>query len=218
MRPKILISTGGGDAGNYLNALRAAGGDGDARYLPTPRPSSYSGLLLAGGEDMDPTLFGQENRGSRGIDRARDQAELALLDAFCQAGRPVLAICRGLQVVNVWLGGGLIQDLGPELVPFHQRDGGDQLHLIRAEKGTLLHQLYGPVFPVNSSHHQGLGRLGRGLRGTAWSEDGVVESVEHKTLPLVCVQFHPERMTGALARTDTVDGGALFRVFLELCR
>ncbi len=95
MRPKILISTGGGDAGNYLNALRAAGGDGDARYLPAPRPSSYSGLLLAGGEDMDPTLFGQENRGSRGIDRARDQAELALLDAFCQAGRPVLAICRG---------------------------------------------------------------------------------------------------------------------------
>ena len=74
------------------------------------------------------------------------------------------------------------------------------------------------MFPVNSSHHQGLGRLGRGLRGTAWSEDGVVESVEHKTLPLVCVQFHPERMTGALARTDTVDGGALFRVFLELCR
>ena len=63
-----------------------------------------------------------------------------------------------------------------------------------------------------------IGRLGRGLRGTAWSEDGVVESVEHKTLPLVCVQFHPERMTGALARTDTVDGGALFRVFLELCR
>ena len=121
-------------------------------------------------------------------------------------------------MVNVWLGGALIQDLGPELVPFHQRDGGDQLHLIRAEKGTLLHQLYGPVFPVNSSHHQGLGRLGRGLRGTAWSEDGVVEAVEHETLPLVCVQFHPERMTGELARTDTVDGGALFRVFLELCR
>ena len=119
MRPKILISTGGGDAGNYLNALRTAGGDGDARYLPAPRPSSYSGLLLAGGEDMDPSLFGQENRGSRSIDRARDQAELALLDAFCQAGRPVLAICRGLQVVNVWLGGALIQDLGPELVPFH---------------------------------------------------------------------------------------------------
>lgn len=217
MRPKILISTGGGNAGNYLDAVKAAGGMGEARYLPAP-DLSYDGLLLAGGEDVDPALFGQENQGSRGIDRARDQAELALLDAFRGAGKPVLAICRGHQVVNVWLGGGLIQDLGPQLVPFHQRERGDQVHPIQAERGTLLHRLYGPVFPVNSSHHQGLGRLGRGLRAAAWAEDGVVEAVEHDALPLICVQFHPERMTGGLARMDTVDGGALFRVFLELCR
>ena len=70
---------------------------------------------------------------------------------------------------------------------------------------------------MNSRHPQGLGRLGQGLRGTAWSEDGVAEAVEHQTLPLISVQFHPERMTGALARPDTVDGGALFRVFLGLC-
>lgn len=217
MRPKILLSTGGGDASNYLNAVRAAGGVGTARYLPLP-DLSYNGLLLTGGDDMDPSLFGQEDRGSRGIDRERDRAELALLDAFCGAGKPVFAICRGHQAVNVWLGGSLIQDLGPGLVPFHQKQGGDQIHLIRAERGTLLHRLYGPVFPVNSRHHQGLGRLGRGLRATAWSEDGVAEAVEHETLPLICVQFHPERMTGPLARADTVDGGALFQVFLALCR
>lgn len=217
MRPKILISTGGGNAENYLNAMKTAGGEGEARYLPAP-DLSYDGLLLAGGADVDPALFGQENRGSRGIDRARDEAELALLDAFCGVKKPVLAICRGHQVVNLWLGGDLIQDLGRSLVPFHRREEGDQVHLIRAERGTLLHRLYGPVFPVNSSHHQGLGRLGRGLRATAWSEDGVVEAAEHDTLPLICVQFHPERMTGGLARLDTVDGGALFRVFLELCR
>ena len=212
MRPRILISTGGGDAGNYLNALESAGGVGEARYLPGP-DLSYDGLLLAGGGDVDPALFGQEDRGSRGIDRARDQAELALLDAFCGAGRPVLAVCRGHQVVNVWLGGGLIQDLGPEQSPFHQREEGDQIHPVQAGRGSLLRRLYGPVFPVNSSHHQGLGRLGRGLRETAWAEDGVVEAVEHDALPLICVQFHPERMAG----TDTVDGGALFRVFLGLC-
>lgn len=216
MRPNILISTGGGDAGNYLDALRAAGGAGEAQYLPAP-DLSYRGLLLAGGADMNPALFGQRNHGSRSIDRARDQAELALLDAFCGAGKPVLAICRGHQVVNVWLGGSLIQDLGPGVVPFHQREEGDQVHVIQAEKGSLLHRLYGPLFPVNSSHHQGLGRLGRGLRTSAWSENGVVEAAEHESLPLICVQFHPERMTGALARSDTVDGGALFQVFVDLC-
>ena len=217
MKSKILVSTGGGDAGNYLNAVKAAGGEGDARYLPAP-DLGYDGLLLAGGGDLDPALFGQEDQGSRDIDLARDRAELALLDAFCGAEKPVLAICRGHQVVNVWLRGNLAQDLGPELVPFHQKKEGDQVHPIQAEKGSLLAELYGPVFPVNSSHHQGLGRLGRGLRATAWSEDGVVEAAEHETLPLICVQFHPERMTGTLARADTVDGGELFRVFLALCR
>lgn len=217
MRPKILISTGGGNAANYLAAIEAAGGTGEARYLPAP-DLSYDGLLLTGGNDIDPSLFGQENRSSRGVDRARDEAELARLDAFLGANKPVLAICRGHQVVNVWLGGDLIQDLGPELVPFHQKEVGDQVHLIRAAEGSLLHRLYGPVFPVNSSHHQGLGRLGRGLTASAWSEGGVVEAVEHDTLPLISVQFHPERMTGALARPDTVDGGEIFRAFLELSK
>lgn len=217
MRPSILVSTGGGNAVNYLNAIWAAGGEGEARYLPAP-DLSYDGLVLAGGADMDPALFGQENTNSQGVDRARDEAELTLLDAFCGAGKPVLAICRGHQVVNVWLGGGLLQDLGPELVPFHRKEEGDQVHLVRAAEGSLLQRLYGSVFPVNSSHHQGLGRLGRGLRVTARSEGGVIEAAEHEALPLICVQFHPERMTGALARPDTVDGGEIFRAFLDLCR
>ena len=217
MRPKILLSIGGGDAANYLAAVEAAGGAGEARYLPAP-DLSYDGLILVGGDDMDPALFGQGNTASRGIDRVRDEAELALLNVFCAAGRPVLAICRGHQVVNVWLGGDLIQNLSPELVLFHQREEGDQVHPVRAAEGSLLRRLYGPVFPVNSSHHQGLGRLGRGLRVTAWSEGGVMEAVEHESLPLISVQFHPERMTGALARPDTVDGGKIFRSFLELCK
>jgi len=218
VRPNILISTGGGNAVNYLAAIEAAGGTGEARYLPAPDLCYYDGLVLAGGADMDPALFGQENRGSRGIDRARDNAELALLDAFLGAGKPVLAICRGHQVANVWLGGDLLQDLGPELVPFHREGEGDQVHLIRAEKGSLLCRLYGPVFPVNSNHHQGLGRLGRGLTATARSEGGVIEAVEHDGLPLISVQFHPERMTGALSRPDTVDGGKIFRAFVGLCQ
>ena len=217
MKPNILISTGGGDAANYIAAVEAAGGRGEARYLPWP-DQLYDGLVLAGGDDMDPALFGQTNQGSRGIDRARDDAELALLDAFLEAEKPVLAICRGHQVVNVWLGGDLIQDLDPALAPFHGGGEEDQVHPVRAGEGTLLHRLYGPVFPVNSSHHQALGRLGKGLTAAARSEGGVVEAVEHHSLPLISVQFHPERMTGEKARPDTVDGGAIFRAFLDMVR
>ena len=167
---------------------------------------------------MDPALFGQTNQGSRGIDRTRDEAELALLDAFLGAGKPVLAVCRGHQVVNVWAGGDLIQDLDPALAPFHGGGEEDRVHPVRAAEGSLLCRLYGPVFPVNSSHHQALGRLGKGLTVTARSEGGVIEAVEHETLPLISVQFHPERMTGARARPDTVDGGGVFRAFLNMVR
>ena len=212
-----MISTGGGDAANYIAAVEAAGGLAAARYLPGLAPA-FDGLLLAGGGDMDPALFGQADQGSREIDRARDRAELALLDAFLGAGKPVLAICRGHQVVNVWLGGDLIQDLDPALAPFHGGGQEDRVHPVRTGSGTLLHRLYGPALAVNSSHHQALGRLGKGLTAAAWSEGGIVEAIEHETLPLISVQFHPERMTGERARPDTVDGGAIFRAFLDMVR
>ena len=215
VKPNILISTGGGDAANYVAAVGAAGGLGSARYLPTPDPV-YDGLLLAGGYDMDPALFGQADCGSRGLDRARDRAELALLDAFLGAGKPVRAVCRGHQVVNVWLCGDLIQDLDPSLAPLHGGGDEDRVHLVQTVDGSLLRQLYGPVFLVNSSHHQALGRLGKGLTVTARSEGGIVEAVEHESLPLISVQFHPERMTGTRAPPDTVDGGAIFRAFLDM--
>ena len=217
MKPHILISTGVGNAANYVAAIEAAGGLAEARYLPGPE-LACDGLLLAGGGDIDPALFGRINQGSRGIDRARDAAELALLPAFLGAGKPVLAICRGHQVVNVWLGGDLIQDLDPVLAPFHGGGEEDRVHSVKARPGSLLHRLYGPVFPVNSWHHQALGRLGKGLSAAARSEDAVVEAVEHDSLPLISVQFHPERMTGAQARPDTVDGRAIFRAFLDMAR
>ena len=131
-----------------------------------------------------------------------------------EAGIPVLGICRGHQVVNVWAGGDLIQDLGPALGPFHQREEGDLVHLICTAPGSRLGSWYGGLFPVNSNHHQGVGRLGQGLRATAWSEGGVVEGMEHERLPLWTVQFHPERME---AGGGTVDGGVIFRRFLALC-
>lgn len=204
---KILISTGGGDPANYIAAVAAAGGEPVAAYLPQPG-EEYTGLVLAGGADMDPAFFGQADWASRGIDRARDRAELSLLDWFLERRRPVLGICRGHQVANVWAGGDLIQDLGV-LTAFHQKASGDLVHLVRAEEGTWLHSLYGSVFPVNSNHHQGVGRLGRGMAVSARSEGGVIEAMVHESLPLITTQFHPERMAG---------GGAVFVHFMALCR
>lgn len=213
---KILISTGGGDPANYIAAISAAGGDPVAAYLPRPG-EEYAGLVLTGGGDMEPSLFGQVDWASRGIDRNRDRAELALLDWFLSRGRPVLGICRGHQVANVWAGGDLIQDLGEELVSLHNGET-DLVHPVEAEEGSLLCRLYGRRFCVNSCHHQGVGRLGKGLRVTACTEGGVIEAMEHKTLPLITTQFHPERMTGENGRPDTVDGGAIFRELINMCK
>ena len=132
------------------------------------------------------------------------------LDAgFLQTvARPILGICRGLQVLNVALGGTLIQDLGDALRPFHQGER-DLWHPICTAPGSLLHRLWGSRILINSAHHQAADRLGDGLRRTAWSEGGVTEAVEHSCLPVAAVQFHPERLdrTGE----DTADGAPLFR-------
>ena len=209
---KILISIGkGADPANYVRAVERAGGIPLAMYLPEA-DLSCDGLILAGGGDMEPSLFGQENRGSDNIDPDRDRAELALLDAFVAAGKPILGICRGHQVVNVWAGGTLIQDLAAKNAA-HRRVDRDKVHWARTENGVL-RELYGVRFCVNSAHHQAVDAVGKDLEVTARSEDGVVEAMEHRTLPILTTQFHPERMTGP----DTADGGCLFRWFLNQCK
>lgn len=217
MSPRILISAGTPAAAeNYENAVRAAGGVPVVRCYP-PADTGFDGLLLCGGGDLDPLLYGQESRGSQPPDPERDRTELALVRAWLEAGKPILGICRGTQVLNVALGGTLVQDLGPDLVPFHTWDQQDKVHPIRTQEGSLLHRLYGPLCAVNSAHHQAADRPGEGLRVTARSEGGVAEGLELPGRPVLGVQFHPERMTGALRRCDTVDGGAIFQWFLDCC-
>ena len=164
-----------------------------------------------------PHLFGQENRGSLAPDPARDAAELALLRAFWPTGKPILGICRGMQLLNIFLGGTLVQDLPDHLRPFHQGQKGDAIHPILAQEGNLLHRWYGPVFPVNSHHHQVLDRIGAGLTVTARSERGCPEAAEHPGRPVLAVQFHPERMSFANRRADTVDGAEIFRWLIAQC-
>lgn len=218
MGRKLTIQVSGEPDGmaNYCAALVCLGAVPAAGYCPEP-DLRCDGLLLCGGGDLDSALFGQENQGSDPPDHRRDRAELALFQAFFQAGKPILGICRGMQVINVALGGGLIQDLPSASLPFHGRAGRDLVHPVRAEEGSLLHRLYGPVFPVNSTHHQAVGCLGSGLRAIAWAESGFAEAVDYPGRPILGVQFHPERMSFALRRADTVDGAGIFRTFLGWC-
>lgn len=214
-KPRIQLSGSNEDRSAYDHAVIQAGGVPVSGYCPTVDPSC-AGLILCGGDDMDPARFGQENRGSVDIDPRRDQAELDLTAAYLAAGKPIFGICRGHQVVNVALGGTLIQDLRPELHIIHSHEPGatyNKVHPIRTAEGSILRRFYGPLMAVNSAHHQALDLLGAGLVPTAWSESGLVEAMEHESRPILCVQFHPEQMSHNHRRPDAADGSFLFSAF-----
>lgn len=218
MAPRILVAAAKDGWENYEKALRAAGARAEGCCCPEV-DLSFDGLLLTGGGDVDPARYGQAPNGSQPPDPARDEAEFALAKAFLKAGKPILGICRGMQLLNVALGGTLIQDIGDDLRPFHAHAPGepDLAHAVQAAPGSLFEGWYGPHFAVNSWHHQALDRLGDGVIPVLRSEGGLVEAMTHVSLPVLGVQFHPERMTGDLARPDTVDGAAIFTHFLSLC-
>lgn len=200
---------------NYAAALQGVG----LEPVITLRPEEAvlcGGLVLPGGGDVDPAFYGQENHGSRDIDRELDLAQFSVLEAFLEAGKPVLGICKGCQLLNIRFGGTLIQHLA--VAETHAWNEGDRVHLCRSLPGSLMERLYGREYPVNSLHHQALGAMGAGFSVASFAPDGVVESVEHDSLPLLGVQWHPERMCFAKAREDTVDGAAVFRHFYTLLK
>ena len=185
---------------DYVRAVERAGG----RALLVP-PSedgveetlqALDGLLFSGGSDLDPDLYDQEPHDeTSGVHEQRDRAELALLEAALQRDMPVLAICRGSQVLNVARGGDLVQHL-PDVVgdEKHKHTPGSYAdHDVTVEDGTRLASLLGDRAPVKSHHHQGIGRIGEGLRIAAHAEDGTVEAVEDPGRRFaVGVLWHPE--------------------------
>ena len=216
-KPRIQVSGGQRLIENYAAAVTAAGGEPLAAYCPQT-DLTCDGLLLCGGGDIECTLYGQEDRGSQPPDRDRDQAETTLFRAFFEAGKPILGICRGMQMINIMLGGTMIQDMPASQQIFHSGPDGDRVHPARVLAGSLLDQMYGPLFHVNSHHHQAVDQLGQGLRITAWSESGVPEALELPGYPLLGVQFHPERMTCSFLRPDTADGAPIFAWLIAACQ
>lgn len=211
MTPRILISGCDESRFNYENAVRQAGGEAFSYYCPEI-DSSYDGLLLCGGNDIDPGQYGQDNCGSVEMDCKRDQIEIALVKKYAESGKPILGICRGMQIINVAMGGDMIQDLSDRLKLFHSawKKPDYKVHPVCCRKGSDLDRFYGGIFTVNSCHHQAIGRMGNGLRAAAWSEGGVIEALDHESLPIRGVQWHPERMCFTNRRADTVDGAPVF--------
>jgi putative glutamine amidotransferase len=190
---------------DYLRAVEAAGGL--PIVLPPGRPEDAApllrriqGLVLTGGEDVDPTLYG-ETRHETVVDVTpeRDAFELALTREALHADLPILAICRGQQVLNVATGGTLIQDIPSHVSGARDHDPPGErwelTHEVRVLPGSRLRQILGEDrVAVNSFHHQALKDLGRGLLATAWSvDDGIIEGVEAPDRRFVVgVQWHPE--------------------------
>lgn len=186
----------------YGGAIRAAGG------IPVLLPpgeedpqewlTRLDGLILAGGVDLSPSCYGADpHPQTEQWDPERDQTEMGLLQAALSWPHPVLGICRGMQLLNVVSGGSLIQHLPAwSTAVEHRRGTGDPIpHAVRLEAGSRLAQMYGgeEEMEIVSWHHQGIERLGEGLRAVSWAADGLIEAVEGQNHPwLVGVQWHPE--------------------------
>ena len=186
---------------DYVNALDRAG----ARPLLVPPTTEgveetleiLDGIVFTGGSDIDPELYGEDPHPQTfGIHRQRDDAELALLNGALERDMPFLGICRGIQVLNVALGGDLYQHL-PEVVGHegHKHDPPGEFleHEVAIEPGTQLERVLGPRTRVMSHHHQGLRRVGDGLVEAAHAEDGSLEAIEVPGRRFaVGVLWHPE--------------------------
>lgn len=217
MRPLIVVTTTMRPGGShqlpqvrlnvqYVTAVEAPGG---TALLLTPGHTPESvrqlvslahGLVLTGGEDVDPARYGQAPHPRLGtLNPPRDEVEFAALDEALRRRMPVLAICRGCQVLNVAMGGTLYQDLAsqrPSRIHHEQTAPWNQRwHHATVQEGSGLHRIFGTgeLF-INSFHHQGVDALAPGLEVSVRSEDGLVEGVEARGYPWVYgVQWHPER-------------------------
>ncbi len=201
---RVLLTHGGRKpAGAYLAALRGAGLD-PIECTPPGQPGlgGCCGLVLAGGSDIEPSLYGQPNVAAKNPHPERDEMELRLIREALRLNLPILGICRGAQMLNVALGGTLVQDIG---------DGHTGVrHGVRFEPGSKVAAIARPS-TVNSRHHQAVDRLGDGLRVAVWSaEDNIVEAIEAPERRFViAVQWHPED----LAVEGEEEARALFAAF-----
>lgn len=188
---------------DYAQAVAAAGAVPvllTREANPRELAARLDGVVIAGGQDVDPRRYGAvPGPRSTVLDPERDEFEIALVQAAIAAEIPVLGICRGAQLLNVALGGSLVDDLPLGLGEAHSFLGypkGHRAHGVEIRPGTTLHDVVGPALMVNSFHHQCVDRLGAGLVAAAVASDGVIEAVELPGADVLGVQWHPEMLPG----------------------
>ena len=209
---KILIAGKAKSSQNYVNVLKYLG----AKPVVSLHPESvysFDGLILPGGGDICPSYFNQPVIDTRKSDPDLDRLQFHILYQFLHTHKPVLGICKGMQLINVFFGGDLNQHTDSENL--HQWKGEDQWHETVAAKHSVLETLYGTYFKVNSAHHQSIDTIGQDLSIVQTSADGVAEAIQHDRLPILGVQWHPERMCLNHKKSDAVSGTAVFRWFLN---
>ena len=204
-----------------ISSVRAAGGAPlaltpaeDAREIEK-LATKLDGFVFAGGQDIAPSFYGEESRGSRAPDIERDHFETALCRAALERDKPLLGICRGCQLLNVVLGGTLTQDLPSvdEKWTLHSRSDvmRGYVHEVKILSPWLFPNHSGETMPVNSMHHQAIGRLSKHLQAAAVADGGIIEAVGAPAYKwAVGVQWHPE----CLAEDDAVQMN-IFRALVE---
>ena len=215
MKRRILIPWKGKPLVNYINALNNLSADYTITEEVIPI-TDYDGLLIPGGFDVSPEFYHQEMNGSyaEAMNKQLDELQLYYIDQFVKTLKPILGICRGHQLLNVYFNGTLIQHL-PNYEKHSSPDfQDDQVHEVYSDEDNVFTELYGKRFYVNSSHHQAVDKLGEGLHVALRCPDGTIEAMYHEQLPIIGVQFHPERMCFEKSRDDTVDGSKIIDYYL----
>jgi putative glutamine amidotransferase len=189
----------------FVNALQAVGGVPliipiGKKELAAFYVKQIDKLLLTGGQDVAPRYYGEQPHPKLGENNnQRDEFELALIQEALLQKKPILAVCRGMQLLNVAFGGSLYQDLSlyADWQIKHNQDptqGNFATHTIKNEPNSLVQRVFGDSTQVNSYHHQAVKKLGTGLKATAWSDDGIIEAIESadSQQQIIGVQWHPE--------------------------
>jgi putative glutamine amidotransferase len=229
MKPVIAIPEMGGGffrrymKSKYAESLVRAGAEVCWINITDPDQAAADalncdGLLLPGGADVEPSLYGRERSKDCGKSNPqRDVAELKILEAFLPTNKPILCICRGIQILNVFFGGTLHQDISRMQTVNHNRFLSRKKgnHEVMVKTHTKLGKIFGQIMvKVNSMHHQAIDQLGPGLTPSSVSPDGFIESVEVFLHPFcIGVQWHPEHLAG----NDPIQQ-KLFDTFVDTCR
>ena len=182
-----------------------------ADKLKKSDPDRYDALVIPGGGDVDPDLWGESAHPAAGpFPPDMDRIQIRAIKRFAKAGKPVFGICRGSQLINVAFGGTMIQNLYPDAAEPTYEDG---FHTVKNQEDSWVGRIYGTKASVYFHHHQAVRDPGDGIRITSWSTDHPyrhAEAIEHESLPIYGVQWHPDTYTGR-------QGNEIFKEFVKVC-